>query len=272
MRIIALLAAYNEERFIGACLDHLIRQGLEVYLIDNSSTDRTVAIAERYRGRGLLEIETFPRQGMYSWWPLLARKEELAARLDADWFMHVDADEIRLPPRSKTTLAEAFEEVDREGYNAVNFLEFTFVPTREAPDHDHPEFQKTMRWYYPFSPCYPHRLNAWKRQAGRVDLVSKGGHVVDFPGISMYSRWFPMRHYLFLSVPHAIRKYVERRYDPREVENGWHGARAAVRPEQIRLTTRNRLRRYRTDDLLDSTNPRASHQLFHLSGSAEQPR
>src|SRR4029079_8936485 len=53
MRALALIAAYNEERFIGGCLEHLFSQGVEAYLCDNDSTDRTVAIAERYLGAGL---------------------------------------------------------------------------------------------------------------------------------------------------------------------------------------------------------------------------
>jgi glycosyltransferase involved in cell wall biosynthesis len=63
IRVIALLASYNEERFIAGCLENLIGQGLQVYLIDNESTDNTVAIAERYAGRGLIGIETLPRAG-----------------------------------------------------------------------------------------------------------------------------------------------------------------------------------------------------------------
>ena len=51
MRVVALLATYNEERFITACLGHLTGHGVEVYLIDNESTDRTVQLAERFRGR-----------------------------------------------------------------------------------------------------------------------------------------------------------------------------------------------------------------------------
>lgn len=262
MRIIAILAVYNEERFIGACLENLIKQGLEVYLIDNSSTDRTVTIAEQYLPRGLIGIETFPRDGTYSWRPLLARKEELATELDADWFMHADADEIRLPPKSTTTLAEALSAADAQGYNAVNFLEFTFIPTKEEPDHDHPDFQQTMRWYYPLLPTFPHRLNAWKRQAERVDLVSFGGHKVSFPGLSMYPHSFPMRHYLFLSVPHAVSKFVHRRYDPKEVKAGWHRARAKLKPKHIRLPSQTMLRNYRSDDQLDGSNPRTHHYLF----------
>jgi hypothetical protein len=234
-----------------------------VYLIDNGSFDRTVAIAEAYLGRGLIGIEQFPRHGMYSWRPLLERKEELAATLDGDWFMHVDADEVRLPPRSDRTLARAFADVEAEGYNAVNFLEFTFVPTQSAPDHDHGNFRETMRRYYPFLPGPgPHRVNAWKRQPARVELAWSGGHEVRFPGLNMYPTFFKMRHYLCLSVDHAIRKYVERRYDPAEVEAGWHRARAALRAESIRLPKDEDLRPYVSDDDLDGSSPRTRHYLF----------
>jgi glycosyltransferase involved in cell wall biosynthesis len=259
MRVIALLATYNEERFIAGCLEHLFRQGVEVYLCDNESTDQTVAIAERYLGHGLIGIETLPRAGMYSWRPILERKEQLATTLEADWFMHVDADEIRLPPHSDRTLAQAFAGVQAQGYNAVNFLEFTFIPTQEAPDHDHPDFQKTMRWYYPFLPTFPHRLNAWKRQSGREELAWSGGHRVRFPGLHMYPESFRMRHYLFLSVPHAIRKFVARVYDPAELAVGWHGWRTSVRPEMIKLPPEADLRTYLSDDQLDSSNPRTQH-------------
>lgn len=99
LRIIALLATYNERRFIQASLEHNIAQGLEVYLIDNESTDDTVRIAEQYLGRGLIGIESFPRGGMIRWVELLKRKEQLAFTLDADWFIHIDADEFRFSAR-----------------------------------------------------------------------------------------------------------------------------------------------------------------------------
>jgi hypothetical protein len=259
VRVIALLATYNEERFIAGCLDHLFRQGVDVFLIDNSSTDDTVAIASRYLGQGLIEIETLPRAGVYSWTPILARKEELAAELDADWFMHLDADEIRLPPRADVTLAMAFAEVSRHGYNAVNFQEFTFVPTLEEPDHDHADFQRTMRWYYPFSPGIPHQLKAWRRRVEPVDLVSTAGHAVRFSGLRMYPAAFPMRHYLFLSRPHAISKYVVRVYDPAELVQGWHRKRAGIWAETIRLPAQADLRRYVSDELLDASHPLTHH-------------
>jgi glycosyltransferase involved in cell wall biosynthesis len=262
VRVIALLATYDEERFVGTCIEHLLAHGLGIYLIDNGSQDRTMEVAERYLNRGVVGIESFPRRGVHSWRPLLERKAELASTLEADWFVHVDADEIRLPPRSGTTLFEAFAAADRAGYNAVDFLEFTFVPTLEHPDHDHPRYVETMRWYYPFRASALDRLNAWKRQDAPVDLAGSGGHRVAFPGRRAYPEPFRMRHYLYLSVEHARRKFVERHYDPAEVAAGWHRRRAALRASDVSLVSESELRTYVSDDLLDPTDPRTEHPLF----------
>src|SRR5438552_2587016 len=111
MHVVAVVAAYNEARFIRSCLEDLIAQGIEVYLLDNASTDETVAIAEKYLGRGLAAIEHCPRDGQYSWRPLLQRKERIVSTVSADWFMHVDADEIRrCPPHLGRSLPDAFAE------------------------------------------------------------------------------------------------------------------------------------------------------------------
>jgi glycosyltransferase involved in cell wall biosynthesis len=261
MRIVAILATYNEEVFIAACLEHLSRHGIAAYLIDNCSTDRTVAIAEGYLSEGLIGIEMFPRAGVYRWRSLLERKEEVAASIQADWFIHADPDEFFLPPRPDCTLSQALADVDARGFNAVNFSEFTFIPTHEAPDHLHHRFQETMLWYYPFSPTFPHQLKAWKRQPGRVEFAWSGGHLVRFPGLNMAPESFPMRHYQFLSVDHAIQKYVNMRFDSTEVAAGWHGWRAKLRPEMIRLPSQAELRTYRSDDQLDPSNPRRQHYL-----------
>ena len=269
MRAVAILAMHNEERFIEACLQNLFAQGMEAYLIDNESTDRTVEIAERHLGRGVVAIESFPRsEGTYKWRPLLARKEEIAETLDADWFMHADPDEIRLPPRSDMTLVDFFAEADDAGHNAVNFLEFTFLPTREHPDHDTPDFQRTMRWYYPFLPKFPNRMNAWRKQPGRVNL-GIGGHMVRFPGLSMAPESGKMRHYLFLSPGHAREKYVERVYDPEEAAKKSHGWRATMTEAQIRLPPESLMRVYTDDDHLDPSEPWTAHYLDPKSFAAD---
>jgi glycosyltransferase involved in cell wall biosynthesis len=270
VRIVAIIAAYNEEKLIGASLEHLVRQGICAYLIDNGSADRTVAIAERYRGRGLIGIESLPRKGLFSLRAQLERKERLAAELDADWLIHQDVDEFRVTPQRRRSLADALAEADHAGFNAVNFLEFTFVPTRESPDHEHPHFIETMRWYYPFLPRFPHRLTAWKRQDHPVQLSSSAGHRVGFPGLRMAPASLAMRHYLCLSARHALNKFVGRRYDPSEVTAGWHRWRASLTAERLVFPSQRDLRTYVSDDRLDGSSPDTRHRLLHATACPDR--
>ena len=261
VRVVAILAAYNEERFIRGCIENLVSQGVDVYLIDNSSIDRTVEIARDYLGYGLIGIETFPRgEGVYKWQQILKRKEELAATLDADWFMHVDADEIHLPPQAGQTLAEAFAKVDATGYNAVDFQEFAFVPTRETPDHDHPGYERTMCWYYPFTPSPgPRLIRAWKKQSEPVGISKRGGHRPDFPDMKLYPEKFQMKHYLFLSAQHILNKYGNREFEKTEVDRGWHGWRMRLKRERVLLPSEDELKTLVPGKRLDSSNPREQH-------------
>jgi glycosyltransferase involved in cell wall biosynthesis len=261
MRVVAVLAAYNEERFIRGCLEHLFGQGVDVYLIDNDSSDGTRDIAEEYVGRGLIGIERLARNGNFSLRGQLRRKEELYQRLAADWFVHVDADEIHQTADGVTTLAESFAQSEAAGYNAVNFLELTFVPTHEDADHDHSLYRETMRWYYPYLPVLPHRLNAWKRQPGRVDLVSTGGHRVQFDGVRMDPKSLLMRHYLFLSRAHAVRKYTQSSFDSAECADGWHGWRQRVDFRTLPFASRSELKELSPTAPLDASEPLTMHLL-----------
>jgi Glycosyl transferase family 2 len=264
MKVIAIIAAYNEERYIGPCIEHLHRQGIEVYLIDNDSTDHTTAIAKRYLHNGVISIETIPRD-VFRLLAILQRKEQLASILEADWFLHLDADEIPLPPRSNSTLAQAFAEVERQGYNAVNFQEYAFIPTQEAPDHDHSNYQETMRSYYAHVPAtFPYRLRAWKRQLVPVELAWSGGHLIRFPGLRMYPQTFPMRHYPFLSIAQAVSKYGAREHDPNAVKAGFHTWRARFEPAILKLPSQADLQTYVSDDQLNTCKSRNREYLAEL--------
>jgi len=262
VRVIALLATYNERRFIDSCLEHLHEQGVESYLFDHGSTDNTIELAERWLGQGLMDIEAFPRRegDAFSLRAQMERKEELARELEADWFIHLDPDEIRLPPSRGQTLAQALEVADREGFNAVNFIEFTFTPTREEPDHDHREFQRTLHTYYPFARKFPHHIKAWKATE-TVQLASSGGHEARFPGLNLYPVSFPMKHYLFLSVPHVIEKYVQRHYAQNEIDSGWHVWRSKLSASDIFLPSVSEMRLAKPGADLDPSEPRTRHYL-----------
>jgi len=280
VKIIAIIASYNEERFIKACLEHYFYHGIYVYLLDNQSTDNTVNIAKTYFDKNLIGLDIIPRRGKFELKKQLLAKEKLIDKLEADWFIHADVDEFRLPPDSSETLAQAIERVDKKGYNAINFMEYTFLPVREFPHHESDDFQNTMRWYYPFAPQHPHRLNAWKKQplsqwpgfkktvkelinnrrcrAASVNLCKNGGHVIEFNGIRPYPIDFKMRHYLVLSLEHAIQKYVLKSFDSKEASS-MHGWRATAAADEFLLPSVEQMRYYQGDDALDPNNPLKEH-------------
>jgi glycosyltransferase involved in cell wall biosynthesis len=259
--VVALLSAYNEEQFAAGCIEHLIGEGLAVYVVDDGSTDATGEIVRSYLGSGVIGLERRERGEHVELEALLQRKEELAMTLYADWFLSCDFDEIRTSPWPGVTLREAVARVDGEGYNAVNFQEFTFVPTREERNHDHPRFRETMRSYYPFAPFFPHRLMLWKKQEERVDLVWSGGHKVRFPGLRLYPQSFIMKHYLFLSPEHAQRKYGWRVHPEAALARGWHGWREGYSADTLDLPYASELRLYVDDSHLDASSPWKEHCL-----------
>lgn len=256
-----MLQVYNEERFMVPCLEHLREHGIDAYVIDNESEDRTRELAERYLDNGVVGIETLPREGCFALRAQCQRQEELAADLDADWLIHYDADEFRGTPQRGQSMSEAIREADEAGFNAINFLEFTFVPTHEHSDHDHPRFRETMRWYYPFLPVFPHRMNAWKRQDGPVELAFSAGHQVRFPGLKMSPRSLYLRHYLYLSRGHALEKFVRRSFAEDEVKDGWFGFRAHISADMIQFPSESQLRVAGPDYLLDPSDPLKRHLL-----------
>jgi glycosyltransferase involved in cell wall biosynthesis len=68
-RVVAIIATYNEERFIGGCLEHLFANGVQAYVCDNESTDRTVrkaAVVRLPRCRVLVERRPLSAAGVFA--------------------------------------------------------------------------------------------------------------------------------------------------------------------------------------------------------------
>ena len=143
------------------------------------------------------------------------------------------------------------------------------MPTLESPNHDHAHYEQTMKWYYPFLPFFPNRLTAWKKQPKRIDLASSGGHVVSFQGIKQHAVSFPMRHYIFLSLDHALEKYIGKEYDSEEINAGWHRWRSGLTEDMLRLPSQSELRPYHLDETLDASSPRQRHFLAEVWAKAK---
>lgn len=227
--LVAIMAAYNEQDIIGTAVAHLVSQGASVYLLDDGSTDGTVEAARTAAGERLVGCESLsgPEDGQpatFRWSRILQRKAELAASIDADWFIHQDADEFRDSPWPHLSLAEAVTLVGRLGWNAVDFEVFNFPPTR-GEFKPGGELATTFTHFHPAEPFDRVQIRCWRKTAVLVDLVSTGGHEARFPERRVFPIRFPMRHYPIRSAAQGERKVFlerKRRFDPEERARGWH--------------------------------------------------
>jgi hypothetical protein len=261
MNIVALLFVRNEATVLHRSLQHLHREGISFFVTDNGSTDATPEIIRSFAGSGLIGSDTFPYDGTFRFAAMLHHQQALSTQLGADWYIRYDADEFRTSNRPGETLHDAIVRIDQAGDNAINFQEYTFIPTREAPVHHPDTFPETMRSYYAFLPAPLHRLNAWKASVGPVDMVTDGGHRVLFGGRRIHAESLPMRHYLYTSEQHFRAKYQNRQHPEEETRRGWHGwrERAHTLPWlPPRAADLNTFDPHRPWDL-DPTTPRTTH-------------
>jgi hypothetical protein len=223
--VVALLAAYNEADIIRHVVSDLIDQGIHVYFLDDGCTDGTVKAVEPFVGRGVLGIERLPSgTDGFAWERILLRKSELAAELDADWFIHHDADEFRESPWAHLTLRSAIRQVDALGYSAIDFAGLDFWPVHDQfrPGDD---VRETFTFYSDFARHDRLQIRCWKKTAHAVDLASSGGHDATFPGRRVFPLRFILRHYPIRGQAHGERKvFRERRnrFLEHERARGWH--------------------------------------------------
>ncbi len=86
-----VIPAYNEERYLPACLDSILTQTVladQIIVVDNNSTDKTAQVAKTYKVKVLSE----PRQGVFfaSVRGFKAASSDIIARIDADTILPPD--------------------------------------------------------------------------------------------------------------------------------------------------------------------------------------
>ena len=264
MKIIAIIAARNEELYLERCIRHLRSQGILTCIINHGSTDRTRQIAESFMGDGVCRIVDEEYDDSFDLFSMLRLKEKLSLEMTADWFMHCDADEIREAPQPYATLREGIEAADAAGYNAINFDEFVFIPTADSDRYEGTDYVQQMKHYYYFSPAPLRRVNAWKKTQD-VDLATSAGHRVSFEHQRIFPTNFILRHYIILSAEHGRLKYgFERKFLPTASSlRGWHGWRAHFKQEMIQLPPQSELKKYLDDRAWDRSDPKNKHLFIH---------
>ena len=100
-----VLATFNEEKNLPACLDSVKNLADEIIIADGSSTDKTVAIAKKY-GAKVIVVENLPNFHI--------NKQKAIDLATKDWILQLDADE-RVTPE----LAQEIKEI-KEIDNSIN--------------------------------------------------------------------------------------------------------------------------------------------------------
>ena len=274
-RVVAFVPTYNESDIIAHTLQYLTAQGIDVYVIDNWSSDDTLARARQFSGRGLIGVERFPPEGptrTYEWRQMLGRVEDLAHEMAADWFVLHDADERRHAPWPGVDLKAGLRHADRCGFTCVDHVVVNFWPTGEELDHRR-DVEHQLR-FFSFSdhPGHYHQRKAWKNTGRAVSLAASAGHDVRFPGRLVYPFKFLLKHYPIRSVEHGRRKVLTDRvprWNHQERALGWH------RQYEDMLTTGTFLRDRATLEYLEEAAFAAERYLIQrLSGIgvfAERP-
>ena len=226
LRCAAVVTCRNEASLLKRHLPLWVAEGLELVVIDHSSDDSTRTVAEGWLGNGVLTVRNLEWHGEFSLSQQLAAKAEVIEQLDHDWVMHLDADEWLHSHRDGETLQQAISRLAAAGANAVNFEEFVFLPLGPG---------RTAEHYYFFAPTPQRLIRAWKRDCGFSNQTS-GGHQLMSPGetpLHVAPENLVLRHRIVQNQRQARRKYLKRRFEPSELQKGWHHNRLNLSARQL---------------------------------------
>lgn len=225
-KVLAIIHFYNEEDILEKTIKYLISQNIDIYLVDNWSSDRSYEIAveakKRYPKR--ICLERFPSSGKtdyYEWYNQLERTEEIQSELNYDWYIHYDADEMRVSPWEGCTLLEFLYRVDQLGYNLVDNTVLDHKITNKEDDI----FMEDTFFDFGHKMTHFQQRKTWKR-ATNIDLKSSGGHIAQVEKPRIFPLKVLNRHYPLRSIEQAKRKvFIDRklRFEKEKKERGWHG-------------------------------------------------
>ncbi|MEM1412070.1 MAG: glycosyltransferase family 2 protein [Pseudomonadota bacterium] len=259
VRCVALILVRNEVVHLRRLLPALIDQGIDVVVIDNDSSDGAHELYETYQGRGLLWHERLPFEGVFDLKAALLLKRDIAARLEHDWIISIDADEWMHSPRPGESLTEGLARAQASGANVVNFEEFVFLPL-EGDFSERTDYPQHLRHYYFFCP-EPHRLmRAWRRDC-HFSNAENAGHRIAHPRARVFEENFVLRHYITLSQAHIVEKYVGREFPEEALARGWHFNRVGLTEEMLAFPPDSSLKQLPRWDArpLETDEPKKKH-------------
>ena len=231
LKILAIICLYNEADIIAQNVEYLVKQNIDVHIIDNWSNDGSYEIVKHLMaGSKNIILERYPVRGRskyYEWKKLLRRVENVSLDSGYDWVIHYDSDEIRESPWPGVNLYDGITFVNSLGFNAIDFTVLNYRFTKSTNDFSEKNDPRTYFKYCEFGDHPGHfiQIKAWKNTDNPVELKSSGGHDASFKGRRVYPIKFLINHYPLRSKKQANKKiFLDRlpRFSPEELKIGFH--------------------------------------------------
>jgi len=232
-KIIGILPVFNEADILSQTIAYTTKQGIPLVIVDNGSTDGSLAIERRFLRKGVLEVREVHPNPYYDIKEVLGEAYETALSYSPDWLFHLNADEFIESPYPGLNLAKAIQNEAEFGYNMIQVNIFDFQLTERDYQSKIRDVRKRLRYYSWISDFH---YRAWKNYPG-TDLLVHAGHKPVFPpGVEekISPLKFALRHYKFRSVEHGLSKVFKDRlprYDPKNRALGWHVQYNAFKPD-----------------------------------------
>ena len=227
-RVVAFMAAYNEEDIVVQSIKQWTDQGINVHILENWSTDSTYDLAKQMEAQLPVTVERFPSEGpsqYFNWGAMLERIESLSREIKADWFVRRGADEVLTPPWPGMSYRDCLYLVDQAGFNCLDHTVIEFHPVDDGfePGTNHEEYFK--HFDFEKHPSISLQRKAWKNCGRLISTVPSGGHDIPFEGRRIYPFKFLAKHYPVRSQKHGEKKIFQERkarWNPAERAKGWH--------------------------------------------------
>lgn len=253
LKTLAIMHVFNEEDIIEKTIKHLLEQKVDIYILDNWSTDDTYNIVKNMQAKNpeRIMVEKYPaeepKEKYYEWEKQLHKTEEISKKLDYDWYIHYDADEIRQTPYNNVTIQDMISYVDQLGYNAINTTVLDFRLTSKEDDI----FAKDAYFEIGRKPSHFEQIKTWKK-CDDIDLASTGGHWAKFKNQKVYPLKIINRHYPLRNIKQAEKKVFKDRlprFEKEKKEKGWHSQYDKISQEKDFIYEKQNLNKYEKDTI-----------------------
>lgn len=215
-KVLAAIATFNDEDIIGQVIENLLKEDLDVLLIDNWSNDSTEEIIFNYQKQfpNRIHLVKFPEGGPdeeFEWKRILDYKASNPISQSYDWVIHCDSDELRVSPWVGFTIREAISFIDSLNFNVIDSSVINFRPTEEG--FNNKSSLESFFKYFAFGVEAGDfiRMGIWKNTGKDLDLSFHFGHNILFEDKKVFPLKFLIKHYPLRSSEQAYRKIFKER-------------------------------------------------------------